>query len=322
MGCGLSVKANDSCKLFETEDSIKEDNLTVDKLPWALPKRFKFGFFSVNDEKIKVEKIHTLQTLFDIIEMESGVKVRYDFEIDRLILEGTNELKLGAKGDTSNFLKLGGLKSNGQNVVKSKFPIGKNPGEPVDDMDMEEIDVAYFDDAFSKAAGPLGTTIELRTNISDGRQGAKDALEIPPGVKTIKEGLVALKKDVETLRFEFVPSVQGFQAKFTGAETCQSKIEAVMTFIEAVQGAMEALPQLTEDVNDLVEEVKTKVTEPSQITDALKEANVPPMAWPGKINLVWENVQKLTKAPAVISDMKNELDSAIGDLKGAAEALQ
>lgn len=108
------------------------------------------------------------EALLDIIETEFGGKVRYDFGIDRLLLEGTNELKLEAKGDTSNFLKLGGLKSNGQNVVKSKCPVGKNPGEPVDDMDMEEIDVAYFDDAFSKAAGPLGTTIDLRTNISEG----------------------------------------------------------------------------------------------------------------------------------------------------------
>lgn len=97
---------------------------------------------------------------------------------------------------------------------------------------------------------------------------------------------------MQTLRFEFVPSEQGFQAEFTGAETCQSKTEAVMTFIEAVQVAMEALPQLIEDVNDLVEEVQTKVKDPSQIRDALKEANVPPMAWPGKINLVWEDVQK------------------------------
>lgn len=122
-----------------------------------------------------------VQALLDIIKTEFGGKVRYDFEIDRLLLEGTNELKLEAKGDTSNFLKLGGLKSNGQSVVKSKCPVRKNPGEPVDDMDMEEIDVAYFDDAFSKAARPQDEHF--------GRQWAKDPLEIPPGVKTIKEGL-------------------------------------------------------------------------------------------------------------------------------------
>ena len=41
-------------------------------------------------------------------------------------------------------------------------------------MDVEEGGVAYSDDAFLKASGPLGTTMELRKNSADGRQAVTD----------------------------------------------------------------------------------------------------------------------------------------------------
>ena len=69
---------------------------------------------------------------------------------------------------------------------------------PVEHMDMEEVGVAHFDDAFSKASRPLATTIDIRMNVADGRQAVNDTLEIPPELKTLKDGIVALKKKRQT----------------------------------------------------------------------------------------------------------------------------
>merc|ERR1712136_371599 len=217
----------DNLKLFADEDSYKDEKLTLDKLPWAFPRKFKYGTFTVNEKRIKVDKKHSLQTLLGVIKAESGVNATYDFGIDRLIFEGTSELKLGAKDDTSNFLKMAGLSSDGKNVVKSKFPLGKNPDEPVDDMDLDE--------AFSKASAPLASTIELRKNLAEGRQAVKDVLEIPPGEKTLKDGIIGLKREAANLSFEVVPSETGVDAKFTNAESCQTKVDAIITLIAAFQ---------------------------------------------------------------------------------------
>jgi flagellin-like hook-associated protein FlgL len=323
MGCtGSIVEPNESRKLFATEDASKDEKLKLDDLPWAFPRKFKFGSFTVNEKKIQVDKKYALQTLLGAIKTETGVNATYDFRTDRITFEGTDELKLGAKDDTSNFLKMAGLSSDGKNVVKSKFPVGKNPDEPVDDMDMEEVGVAYFDDAFSKASGPLGTTIELRKNLADGRQAVKDALEIPPEVKTMKDGIVALKKEAVNLTFEVVPNETGVEAKFSNAENCETKVGAIMTLVGAIQGALAAMPQLVQDLNDLVQEIKAKVEDFGAAKDALLGAGVSPLAIKGKMTLAKENLQKLSGAPGVLTDLKAEIEGIIADLKAAAEALK
>lgn len=323
MGCsGSVVVPNENRKLFATEDSFKDEKLKLDKLPWAFPRKFKFGSFTVNEKKIKVDKKHALQTLLGVIKAESGVNATYDFAIDRLVFEGTGDLKLGAKDDTSNFLKMAGLSSDGNQVVKSKFRVGRNPDEPVDDMDMDEVGVAYFDDAFSKASGPLASTIELRKNLADGRQAVKDALEIPAGVKTLKDGIIGLKREAANLSFEVVPSETGVDAKFTNAESCSTKVDAVMTLVAAIQAALAALPQLMEQLNDLAQEIKGKVEDFGAAKTAMTESGVSPWAIRGKLTLAKENLQKLSSAPGVLTDMKTEIEATIEDLKAAAEALR
>merc|ERR1712135_252355 len=152
--------------------------------------------------------------------------------------------------------------------------------------------------------------------------GVKDALEIPPGVKTLKDGIIGLKREAANLSFEVVPSETGVDAKFTNGESCQTKVDAVMTLVAAIQAALAALPQLMEQLNDLVQEIKGKVEDLGAAKTAMTESGVSPLAIRGKLTLAKENLQKLSSAPGVLTDMKTEVEATIEDLKAAAEALR
>ena len=67
----------------------------------------------------------------------TSVNATDDFGTDRVSFEATGELKLGAKDNTLNFLKMAGLSSVRKHVVKSMFLVGESPDEPGDDMDVE-----------------------------------------------------------------------------------------------------------------------------------------------------------------------------------------
>jgi len=76
------------------------------------------GSFTVNGTKISVTSEDTLQSVFDKLS-EINVTATYNAATDKITLKGSNNIYLGAPNDTSNFLDLFRLYSNGTNETSS-----------------------------------------------------------------------------------------------------------------------------------------------------------------------------------------------------------
>jgi len=98
--------------------------LTLATLPLASP--ISAGTFSVNGSKVTVGLTDSLADVFAAIETATGgaVTARYDSASDRVVLEGSGEVVLGAANDTSNFLRAFKLGNNGTNTVTSSTSLG------------------------------------------------------------------------------------------------------------------------------------------------------------------------------------------------------
>ena len=92
-------------------------------------------------------------------------------ELMEMTAGGTSELVLCAKDDTLKFLGMAGFPVCWKSMSWSLFLVGRSLRKPGDVMDVEEGGVAYSDDAFLKASGPLRWSSET----ADGRQAVTDA---------------------------------------------------------------------------------------------------------------------------------------------------
>ena len=163
MAVASSEKANESGKLFESEESFKEGDLTLAKLPWAFGK-IELGTITINERTIRVKGSHTLRELLDIIEADCGVKASYDFASDRIIIEGPSRYEIGSSVDRSNFLVMTGLQNRSACHVTRSWPLDNDPNNPVDAMNRlmaastggaedEEEEAPKFDRASQKVEG-------------------------------------------------------------------------------------------------------------------------------------------------------------------------
>lgn len=84
------------------------------------------GTFSVNGHAVTVATTDSLQQVFDAISTATGgdVTATYDSATDRVRLQGTGEIVLGASNDTSNFLGVMKLANNGTSAVASGAALG------------------------------------------------------------------------------------------------------------------------------------------------------------------------------------------------------
>lgn len=84
------------------------------------------GSFTVNGKLIDVQTSDSLQDVFDAISTATGGSViaSYDPGSDTISLSSASEIKLGSSADTSNFLTIAKLFSNGTGAVESNAKIG------------------------------------------------------------------------------------------------------------------------------------------------------------------------------------------------------
>lgn len=84
------------------------------------------GSFTVNGQKIEVGLADSLEDVFAAISTATGgeVTASYDPLTDKIALNGTGEISLGAANDTSNFLRALKLGNNGTNAVTSSSALG------------------------------------------------------------------------------------------------------------------------------------------------------------------------------------------------------
>lgn len=101
--------------------------LTIANLP--IGSAITAGTFTVNNQKITVALTDTLQSVFSAIATATAgtsnpVTASYDPTTDKITLEGTGEVVLGAANDTSNFVAALKLRNNGTPVVTSAEKLG------------------------------------------------------------------------------------------------------------------------------------------------------------------------------------------------------
>jgi flagellar hook-associated protein 2 len=85
------------------------------------------GFFTINGQRVTVNSSDSLQTVFDNISTATGgvVTGSYDSTTDSVkLLASSGTISLGAANDTSNFLKVMKLASNGAGSVSSSGKLG------------------------------------------------------------------------------------------------------------------------------------------------------------------------------------------------------
>jgi flagellar hook-associated protein 2 len=84
------------------------------------------GTFTVNGQAITVAATDTLQSVFDQINTATGddVTASYDPSTDEISLNSSSPIVLGSDTDTSNFLQVTQLYSNGGNMVTSASALG------------------------------------------------------------------------------------------------------------------------------------------------------------------------------------------------------
>lgn len=102
--------------------------LTLATLPTGMA--VTAGEFSVNGQRIRVALSDSLQDVFDAIATatDGAVSATYDESTDRVSLNGTSEISLGASNDTSNFLRVLKLANNGTDTVASSGALGTMKG--------------------------------------------------------------------------------------------------------------------------------------------------------------------------------------------------
>ena len=84
------------------------------------------GTFSVNGQSVTVDTADSLQDLFDAISTATSgaVTASYDPATDQIQLSSASEITLGSPTDTSNFLSVARLFSNGSGSVSSTSALG------------------------------------------------------------------------------------------------------------------------------------------------------------------------------------------------------
>ncbi len=107
--------------------SADVSDLTLATLPTA--SAVKAGTFTVNGAQVSVTLADSLQDVFDKISTATGgaVNAGYDPETDGITLTSTDgsEIVLGAANDSSNFLSVAKLFSNGSGSVSSATALGR-----------------------------------------------------------------------------------------------------------------------------------------------------------------------------------------------------
>ena len=100
-------------------------SLTIATLPTAVAP--SEGFFTINGEKITVASTDSLAQILDRIETATAGEVRasYDPITDRLTLNATSSLFLGAANDTSTFLSALRLSTTGPSSAASTAALGR-----------------------------------------------------------------------------------------------------------------------------------------------------------------------------------------------------
>lgn len=84
------------------------------------------GFFSVNGARVTIATTDSLQDVFNAIATATGgaVNASYDPASDRIALNSAAPITLGAANDTSNFLSVARLASNGSGTINSATSLG------------------------------------------------------------------------------------------------------------------------------------------------------------------------------------------------------
>lgn len=86
------------------------------------------GVFTINGAQVTVDTTDSLQDLFDAISTATGgdVTASYDAATDRITLASgsATPIQLGAANDTSNFLSVARLYSNGTDTIQSSTALG------------------------------------------------------------------------------------------------------------------------------------------------------------------------------------------------------
>ncbi len=84
------------------------------------------GEFTINGARITVEPTESLQDLFDRIATATNneVTASYDPTSDRITLNSSGPITLGAANDTSNFLTIARLHNNGTGTISSSSALG------------------------------------------------------------------------------------------------------------------------------------------------------------------------------------------------------
>jgi flagellar hook-associated protein 2 len=84
------------------------------------------GFFSVNGARVTIATTDSLQDVFNAIATATGgaVNASYDPSSDRIALNSAAPITLGAANDTSNFLSVARLASNGSGTINSATSLG------------------------------------------------------------------------------------------------------------------------------------------------------------------------------------------------------
>ena len=84
------------------------------------------GFFSVNGARVTIATTDSLQDVFSAISTATGgmVSASYDPASDRISLNSAAPITLGAANDTSNFLAVARLATNGSGTISSATSLG------------------------------------------------------------------------------------------------------------------------------------------------------------------------------------------------------
>jgi len=84
------------------------------------------GFFSVNGARVTIATTDSLQDVFSAISTATGgmVSASYDPASDRISLNSAAPITLGAANDTSNFLSVARLATNGSGTISSATSLG------------------------------------------------------------------------------------------------------------------------------------------------------------------------------------------------------
>lgn len=97
---------------------LPDGNLSTKLSDLHLNTAFTEGFFTINGARISVSGTDTLQSVFDKLSA-INISATYDNDTDKITLQSDKTIYLGSSNDTSNFLDLFHLYSNGTSQTTS-----------------------------------------------------------------------------------------------------------------------------------------------------------------------------------------------------------